>query len=384
MGAEPVSSGLEVDLTHRVHGALTLDVRFRVDAGCTVLSGASGTGKTTILRLIAGLIEPDRGRVVLDGRVLHDTAERVRRPIRSRSIGFIFQDDLLFPHRSVKRNICFGLHGLERSAADRRLHEVAALCEVTHLLDASPLTLSGGERQRVGLARALAPRPRLLLCDEPVSALDVPSREALLERLSAAGRAERLPILLVTHSPAEAAVMGDRLYWLEGGRIVAEGPPLEVLSRRSPTALDDLYNRLEADVIGHEPGYTRLRLVDGPELIVPRCERPVGSRVSLVVRADDILLGRGDLDGSVLSARNVLRGQVERVLSRGSEAEVILRTGGVRWVASLVAPAIDALSLQPDVTSFMIVKARSCHVLAGGYVPIHDPGGSSAPPRASG
>ena len=108
--------------------------------------------------------------------------------------------------------------------------EVAALCGVEHLLDRHTETLSGGERQRVGLARALAPRPRLLLCDEPVSALDLANRHALLERIRAVQRAERIPMLYVTHSPAEAIALGSRLFLLDGGRIVAEGPPLEVLS----------------------------------------------------------------------------------------------------------------------------------------------------------
>lgn len=376
--------GLDVELSHRVHPGLTIAVRFRVEAGCAVIAGASGAGKTTILRLIAGLVRPDRGRISLDGRLLCEPASGLHAPIRSRGIGFIFQDDLLFPHRSVAGNVGFGLDRWDRAEARRRLREVSELCGVTHLLDRRPATLSGGERQRVGLARAIAPRPRLLLCDEPVSALDVPSRAAILERLSAVGRAERVPILLVTHSPAEAVSTGDWLYWLDAGRIAAEGPPLDVLSRRSPIGLDDLYNRFEADVAEHEPGYTRLRLVGGPDLIVPRCDRPVGARVSLIVRAEDLLLARGDLEAAVLSARNVLPGEVERVVSRGAEAEVVLRTGGVRWIASVVAPAVDALSLQPGAVSFIIIKARSCHVLAGGLDPPLGPSARPAGPRLSG
>ena len=142
----------------------------------------------------------------------------------------IFQDDWLFPHLNVAANIRFGLKGWRRDEAEARLAEVAALCGVEQLLDRQPETLSGGERQRVGLARALAPRPRLLLCDEPVSALDLANRHALLERLRAVQRAVAIPMLYVTHSPAEAIALGSRLFLLEEGRIVAEGPPLDVLA----------------------------------------------------------------------------------------------------------------------------------------------------------
>src|SRR5262249_49776802 len=162
--------------------------------------------------------------------------------------------------------------------------------------DRRPSTLSGGERQRVGLARALAPRPRLLLCDEPVSALDLENRHALIERLRAVQQAERLPVLYVTHSPAEAIALGHRLFLLSGGRIVDQGTPLDVLaaSRPGPPArLSGLRNVFPARVEGHTPdgGETRLQLRDGPLLIVPiQRDHSPGSVLSVAVRTDDILL----------------------------------------------------------------------------------------------
>ena len=214
----------------------------------------------------------------------------------------IFQDDLLFPHLSVAANIRFGLKGRPRAEADARLAEVAALCGVEPLLDRRPATLSGGERQRVGLARALAPRPRLLLCDEPVSALDLASRHALIERLRAVQRAEAIPVLYVTHSPAEAIALGSRLFLLARGSIVAQGPPLDVLAGRRPGSADRLEgvrNVFPAEVEGHAPdgGATRLRLLDGPPLIVPFHDQPPGTRLTVAVRADDILLARGPILG---------------------------------------------------------------------------------------
>src|SRR4029079_14004205 len=174
----------------------------------------------------AGLATPDSGHVHLEGQALFDAARRINRPLRRRQVGMIFQDDWLFPHLSVSANIRFGLKGWPRDRAGAQLAEVAALCGVERLMDRRRAPLAGGERQRVGLARALAPRPRLLLCDEPVSALDLSNRYALIERLRAVQRAQALPVLYVTHSPAEAIALGTTLFLLDGGRIVAQGSPL--------------------------------------------------------------------------------------------------------------------------------------------------------------
>jgi len=240
---EPLPEGLDVHLVRRVHAGLTLDVSLRLGREIGVVFGTSGAGKTTLLRLIAGLTTPDAGHVRLARTTLYDAAQRISEPLRRRRVGMIFQDDWLFPHLSAAANIRFGLKGWPRHQAGARLAEVAALCGVEQLLDRQPATLSGGERQRVGLARALAPRPRLLLCDEPVSALDLPNRNALIERLRDVQRTLAIPMLYVTHSPAEAIALGSRLFLLEAGRIVAEGPPLDVLSRQNgPIPLEGVRN----------------------------------------------------------------------------------------------------------------------------------------------
>jgi molybdate transport system ATP-binding protein len=356
---------LDVRVSRRVHSGLTLDVALNLGRECGVVFGHSGAGKTTLLRLIAGLETPDGGRVQLDGDVLYDSAAGVNRPLRRRGISMIFQDDLLFPHLSVAANVRFGLKGLPAEQARRRVDEVAALCGVERLLDRRPATLSGGERQRVGLARALAPRPRLLLCDEPVSALDLASRHALIERLRAVQRAEAIPVLYVSHSPTEAIALGSRLFLLEHGKIVAEGPPLEVLAAQPEgrTPIEGICNLFAAAVESHaeDGGSTRLRLQDGPELVVPRLDRPVGTRVAVEVRGDDILLARGPIQG--LSARNVIAGRVARLIAHGAEAEVVVATGEVSWIVSVVAPAVAALDLAPGADVHLIVKARSCRIL---------------------
>jgi molybdate transport system ATP-binding protein len=364
----PTGEVLDVSLIHRVHPGLLLDVSLRLGREIGVVFGPSGAGKTTLLRLIAGLTTPPASHVRLEGEILFDAPKRINQPLRRRRIGMIFQDDCLFPHLSVAANIRFGLKGWKRDLAEVRLAEVAALCGVERLMERDPPTLSGGERQRVGLARALAPRPRLLLCDEPVSALDLPNRHAILDRLRAVQRAEAIPMLYVTHSASEAIALGSRLFLLEQGRIVAEGPPLDVLSQaRRPAegsiSFEGVRNVFPARIDGHSPdqGASHLRLDDGPDLVVGFLNRSAGSRVVVEIRADDILLARQPIDG--LSARNQIPGTVERIVPHGPEAEAVVRTGDLTWIVSLVAPAVEQLDLRPGANVQMIVKARSCHIL---------------------
>ncbi len=355
--------GLEVAIRRRVHPGLSLDVRFRLGAGRGILFGPSGSGKTTLLRMIAGLERPDSGSIRLDGSPLFDGPKDPGPPLRSRRIGMIYQEDLLFPHLDAGRNVRFGLQRWPKGAADARLAEVAALCGIGHLLDRRPAALSGGERQRVGLARALAPRPRLLLCDEPVSALDLDARHALLDRIKAVAEAESIPVLYVTHASDEAIALGTKLFRLEGGRIVAEGPPLDVLAASGSVRWTTVRNLFPAVVEGHDGAgrASTVRVVDGPSLVVAPLDDPVGTRVGLQVMADDVVLARGPI--GALSARNVIPGTVERVVRHGHEAEVVVRTVGVCWVVGVVSGAVAALGLIGGSEVLMIVKARSCRVL---------------------
>jgi molybdate transport system ATP-binding protein len=357
-------SGLDVELRWCPPGtsSFRVDVALQLGAECGVLFGRSGAGKSSILRLVAGLERPEAGKVQLGEEVLFDSTRRVNWPLRRRRVGLIFQDDLLFPHRSVAGNVAFGLRGWHRAEALRRVEEVAALCGVEHLLGRRPATLSGGERQRVGLARALAPRPRLLLCDEPVSALDLPARDGLIEGLRAVQRAEGIPLLYVTHNPSEAVALGSMLFLLEAGRIVDKGAPLDVLARARGVPLEGLMNRFAATVEDQPDGAGEsiLRLPGGPTLVVPRLDQPIGAAIHVHIRADDVLLARGPVAG--LSARNVLEGTVVRLVEHGAEAEVVIRTGEVEWLASVVTPAVRSLGLCAGIPVHMIVKARSCHV----------------------
>ncbi|HST38340.1 MAG TPA: ABC transporter ATP-binding protein [Conexibacter sp.] len=219
------AGGLSVALRTRI-GALDLDVALEVPAGrCLALAGPSGAGKTTVLRAVAGLLRPDAGRIACGGATWLDTERGVALPPELRGCGYLFQDYALFGHLSAWRNVAYGLRELPRRERRPRALELLASFGIGEALAGKrPAQLSGGERQRVALARALGPRPRLLLLDEPLSALDARTRAGAGRELARLLRELEVPAVLVTHDFGEAALLGDEVAVLDGGRIVQRGP----------------------------------------------------------------------------------------------------------------------------------------------------------------
>lgn len=202
--------------------AFTLDVDFDAPNGITTLLGASGAGKTTTLRLIAGVAAPDEGAIAVGGRILFDSAKGIDLPIRHRRVGFVFQDYALFPHLTAEQNIAYGIKAKGAHARRERARELLTLFHVSHTAHRLPHELSGGEQQRVALARALASDPAIVLLDEPLSAVDEETRALLLDEIAAAQRAANVPFLYVTHNRREAERLGAYSVTLEHGRIIHE------------------------------------------------------------------------------------------------------------------------------------------------------------------
>ncbi|HZP78428.1 MAG TPA: molybdenum ABC transporter ATP-binding protein [Pseudolabrys sp.] len=212
---------LSVEVEKRL-GDFTLDAKFAGESGATVLFGPSGAGKTTIINLVAGLIAPDRGRIMLDDVVLFDSAARVDVPVHRRRIGYVFQDARLFPHFSVARNLDYGrrMQGLPHDEAAAA--HIIALLDLGHLLDRRPGKLSGGERQRVAFGRALLMRPQLLLLDEPLASLDAARKAEILPYLERL-RDQAVPMVYVSHDAAEAKRIGTHVVRVDAGKVVAVG-----------------------------------------------------------------------------------------------------------------------------------------------------------------
>ena len=214
---------LSVDITKNLPD-FSLSIRFSIERDILVLFGPSGCGKTTTLRSIAGLLQPDGGRIVNDGEVFFDAAGKIFIPPRQRRIGYMFQDFALFPHMSVYRNIWYGVRDHDREA--RQMYEkLTSLLKIGHLAERSPGQLSGGEKQRVALARALMAQPKILLLDEPLSSLDTETRLEVRNELREMQRIWNIPFILVTHDPDEASFLGDQILYMQKGRQVGLAAP---------------------------------------------------------------------------------------------------------------------------------------------------------------
>jgi len=202
-----------------------LDVTFDVPPGVTILFGPSGAGKSTVLAAIAGLVQPAAGRIALGAETWFDGAARTARPVHKRRVAFVFQSLALFPHMTAAQNVSYGMDGgLDRAARRERARAMLERLHVAHLADRRPPTFSGGEAQRVALARALATSPRVVLLDEPFSALDRELRRALVADVRATLRGLGVPVLHVTHQRHEARALGDRVVVLEQGKVARVGP----------------------------------------------------------------------------------------------------------------------------------------------------------------
>jgi molybdate transport system ATP-binding protein len=347
-------------------GGFTLDVEFEAPAGVTVLFGASGSGKTLTLKSIAGLERPDAGLIRVDGETLFDSARGVNLPARARRAGYVFQNLALFPHLTARENVEFPMARLTPRERRARATELLEQFGVGHTAARRPRAVSGGEAQRVALARALAAEPRLLLLDEPLSALDEPVKLGIIEDLRRLNRDLRLPVLYVTHSREEAVGLGERALIYERGRVVAAGEPLEVLGspvKASVARLTGVENIFDGLVASRDEaaGTMRVRLEAGGECLVeaPLGRQPAGGRVRVAVRSGDIMLATEEPRG--LSARNLLRGRVARVEHRAEQTLVHVEAG-VNWAAGVTRQSLQDLELETGKPVWLAFKTYAVRV----------------------
>src|SRR4029077_20132051 len=216
--------------THAREAEFTLDVDFSAPAGFNIVFGSSGAGKTTLLDCIVGLATPDSGSIRIGTRVLFDAHSGTNVPVRDRKVGYVFQDLALFPHMTVERNVAYGLQHLERDDREQRISGILDALRIRELRLRRPREVSGGERQRIALARSLVTDPCVLLLDEPLAALDSPTKGLILDDLRRWNEAHRIPILYVTHSREEVFALGERVLVLDRGRVLAQGTPHDVIN----------------------------------------------------------------------------------------------------------------------------------------------------------
>jgi molybdate transport system ATP-binding protein len=358
--------------------ALEVDVRLPLDRfdlevelaavrPVTGVFGASGAGKSSLLEVVAGLRRGARGRVRLGDETWLDSAAGIELPPERRSVGYVPQDGLLFPHLDVRGNLLAGARRAARSGRrpEETLVRVAELLELTPLLDRSAATLSGGERQRVALGRALCSGPRLLLLDEPLAALDLPLRRRLLPYLRQVCAELTVPALLVSHDPIEVQALCDEIVVLRRGEAIARGAPRRVLTDPAVFPLaerEGFENVLPGRIVGRRAGTTVVRLGDGLEVVtVPREPRAEGE-VLVGLPANEILIATEEPRG--LSARNALPARIAEIRPVGTFGLVTAELSpALPPLAIEVTEATPAeLGLVPGRRVFLVFKATSCRL----------------------
>ena len=341
-------------------GSFALDLDLSLPGrGITALFGHSGSGKTTCLRVLAGLERPPGGYCAVSDEVWQDESRRHFVPPHRRAIGVVFQESSLFAHLDVQDNIEFGAKRVPAAARRFHLGEVCELLGIGHLLKRSPLSLSGGERQRAAIARALLAAPRLLLLDEPLAALDQQRKEEILPYLERLHRELALPMIYVSHSRDEVARLADHLVLLDSGRCVASGPLKSVLGRLDlPTALsDDAAVVIDATVAEHaSDGLTRLRFAGG-EIHVSQRHEALGTALRCRIHARDVSLAL--VPQSQSSILNCVAASVCELAATDTPGHVMVRldAGGEVLLARITRRSAEALAIRPGLAVHAQIKA---------------------------
>jgi molybdate transport system ATP-binding protein len=360
---------LEADIGVRL-GAFALEAKFESDAGITALFGRSGSGKTTALNAIAGLLRPQRGRIRVDDTVFFDNALGIDLPARRRRVGYVFQEGRLLPHLSVRQNLLYGR--FFTPAAERRtdVAQVISLLDLAPLLPRRPHDLSGGEKQRVAIGRALLASPRLLLMDEPLASLDAPRKSEILYYIECLRDELKVPIVYVSHAIDEVVRLADTVALLSEGRVRTSGTVSELAGRMELRPYLGRFEGgavIEARVVHQdlEMGLARLSFAGG-ELYAPDLDALPGATVRVRIRARDVSLALSrPADASFL---NVLAGTVTALGEEaGASVDLQLDIGGTPLIARVTRKSVKLLGLAPGKPVYALIKAVAIDRHSVGY-----------------
>jgi molybdate transport system ATP-binding protein len=360
---------LAVDIEKRL-GDFAIKVAFESKGGVTALFGSSGSGKTSIVNMVAGLIKPDRGRIALDDQVLFDSTARVNVPLHQRRIGYVFQEGRLFPHLTVQQNLAYSRLFVSRPPAAGEFDHVVGLLGLDGLLARRPAQLSGGEKQRVAIGRALLAQPRLLLLDEPLASLDQVRKREILQYLELLRDDVRIPIIYVSHTVEEVVRLADTVVLLSSGKVVAVGDVEEVMGRPDLRPAAGVFEGgavIDARVTGQDIEYDLATLAfDGGTLTVTNLDALIGEPVRVRVRARGVSIALEPPQR--ISIQNVLRGRIAAIDSgRDGIVDVTIAVGAVMLRSRVTRRAAHQLALAPGLDVYALIKAVSLDRSAGGY-----------------
>jgi molybdate transport system ATP-binding protein len=332
-------------------------------AGITGLFGPSGCGKSTLLRIVAGLERHASGRVACAGETWQGGADGRFVPPHRRGVGYVFQDARLFPHLTVAGNLAFAERRSRRAGSAIRTAEVVEALDLGPLLGRRTTGLSGGERQRVAIARALLGRPRLLLMDEPLAALDHRRKGEILPYVERLPAVFGLPMIYVTHAIDEVSRLTERLVLMSGGVCTAIGPTADLMTRldlQPATGRFEAGSVITARIVGRDRAFRLTRLeLEGQTLLMPEVDLALGERVQLRIRARDVALATVRPTG--ISIRNILEGTIAELVLEPETAfaETLVAVGNARLRARITRAAVAELDLRPGRPVFALVKSVS-------------------------
>ena len=348
---------LHIDVKKQL-GTLPLEAHLDIPSqGVTALFGLSGSGKSSLINLVSGLINPDEGVISLNDRELFNSAENVCVPINQRNIGYVFQDARLFPHYTVNGNLRYGM----KNTSKDEFNYIVELLGIGHLLKRYPITLSGGEKQRVAIGRALLTDPEILLMDEPLSALDLPRKRELMNYLERLSKEINIPILYVTHSLDELLRLAERVVLLTNGKVEA----YDVLESiwESPLFLpwkqeNEQSAVLSLPVFMHNPSYKMTALSIGDQNIwINQVEAQINEKVRICIHSSDVSISLNKVEQS--SIRNILYGRIVQILELENRVDLKLDIGGKHLWASISKWSFHELSLQLGQLVYAQIKAIS-------------------------
>ncbi|OOF65563.1 molybdenum ABC transporter ATP-binding protein ModC [Rodentibacter sp. Ppn85] len=339
-------------------GQLALQVNLSIpEQGVTAIFGLSGSGKTSLINLVAGLVQPDEGFVQLNDRTLVDIETQVNIPVHQRKIGYVFQDARLFPHCNVKGNLRYGMKNIRKEDFDY----IVELLGIGHLLKRYPLTLSGGEKQRVAIGRALLTDPEILLMDEPLSALDVPRKRELMQYLERLSQEINIPILYVTHSLDELLRLADLVVLMENGKVKAYDSVERIWSSTifAPWKEDNEQSSVLAlPVHLHNPPYKMTALSLGEQLLwINQVNSEVGRPVRICIYSSDVSIALQKSQQT--SIRNILHGQIAQIDIQDSRVDIALLVEGHKIWASISKWAQNELRFTVGMSVYVQIKAVS-------------------------
>ncbi|WP_308666058.1 molybdenum ABC transporter ATP-binding protein ModC [uncultured Aggregatibacter sp.] len=348
---------LHIDVKKQL-GTLPLEAHLDIPSqGVTALFGLSGSGKSSLINLVSGLINPDEGVISLNDRELFNSAENVCVPINQRNIGYVFQDARLFPHYTVNGNLRYGM----KNTSKDEFNYIVELLGIGHLLKRYPITLSGGEKQRVAIGRALLTDPEILLMDEPLSALDLPRKRELMNYLERLSKEISIPILYVTHSLDELLRLAERVVLLTNGKVEA----YDVLENiwESPLFLpwkqeNEQSAVLSLPVFMHNPSYKMTALSIGDQNIwIHQVEAQLNEKVRICIHSSDVSISLNKVEQS--SIRNTLYGRIVKILELENRVDLKLDIGGKHLWASISKWSFHDLALQLGQLVYAQIKAIS-------------------------